>query len=149
MSPLPPTDGSPDPGSPSPPVPVSAEDQYKITILFKEYDTLRQEILGRIGSRFTLISIGGGLGVLLGLQRREPWHDYVLMAWAVAALVLWWWTGLLISRCAARVMKIEQRINDLAKDQLLGWETHTENLHRESWWRRLYPGKLVHRQPKS
>jgi hypothetical protein len=36
-------------------------EKLQVQILLKEYDTLRQEIIGRINNRFALVGFGSGL----------------------------------------------------------------------------------------
>jgi hypothetical protein len=101
-----------------------------IQIIFKEYDTLRAEIIARTTGGFQLISI---IALL----------SSALLAWAgshSASKVLWVGVGVLcaasalffyvahrdVNMLASRVKEIEAEINHLAGDiELLKWETHS------------------------
>jgi hypothetical protein len=110
----------------------------KIEILMKEYDTLRQEILSRINNRFLMLGlIGTFLGFALfadnsllrsyifGISSR----GIVVVIGIVILVATWMWLGYLVGVLAARVSAIEQRVNELAGDELLEWET------RHGWGR--------------
>jgi hypothetical protein len=107
--------------------PLDARDW--IQILFKEYDTLRAEILARVANAYQLHSIAGGLiGLLLTgvLATAVPWKVITLPIGMVVVLWVALWLGLrrVILRCAARLREIEGTINELAGADLLRWETH-------------------------
>jgi len=42
----------------------------------------------------------------------------------ISLLVLWFVIGQLIKNCAVRISQIEERINELAGEKLLEWESH-------------------------
>jgi hypothetical protein len=111
----------------------SEADKLKVTVLLKEYDTLRQEIVGRINNRFGIVSLGSALGVFLVSQQPTRGRVALIGVWAVLILVLWWRTGLLILRCSKRIAEIERAVNLLVGDELLVWETRGGRS-----WMRLY-----------
>jgi hypothetical protein len=77
--------------------PISDDDKLKITILLKEYDALRQEILGRINSRFGLVGLGSALGIYLISQQPTLGRLAIVALWAAVIAILWWRTGFLIT----------------------------------------------------
>jgi len=104
--------------------------KLRIDVLLKEYDTLRAEILQRINARFTIVGLLGALvAFLLSKWEWQPRNTLLDMRWAVAALgvavvlVIWYRFGTLIKNLGARVSSVEQRVNQLAGDELLTWET--------------------------
>jgi threonine/homoserine/homoserine lactone efflux protein len=106
----------------------------KVTVLLKEYDTLRQEIVGRISNRFGLVSFGSALVVFLVTQQPPPGRLVVVGLWVVFLLVLWWRAGVLIRRCSKRIAEIERKVNSLVGEDLLVWETRIGGRS----WMRLY-----------
>ena len=102
----------------------------KINILLKEYDTLRAEMLQRINARFAIVGLLGALLVLLiskwgwqpaGWPLDVRWLVGVLGASILAGI--FWRFGTLIRKLAAQVSQVEQRVNKLAQEDLLTWET--------------------------
>ena len=95
----------------------------KIQILQKEYDTLRAEILNRIGHRFTFLSFAGAIGGYAIFSENKLTDDQSSVLWICAdiLLCLWAWIGLLMKRCSDRVAAIEREINALAGETLLKW----------------------------
>jgi hypothetical protein len=102
----------------------------KINILLKEYDTLRAEMLQRMNARFAIVGLLGALLVLLiskwewqpaGWPLDVRWLVGVLGASILAGV--FWRFGTLIRKLAARVSQVEQRVNQLAQEDLLTWET--------------------------
>jgi len=106
----------------------------KVTVLLKEYDTLRQEIVGRISNRFGLVSFGSALVVFLVTQQPPRGRLVVVGLWVVFLLVLWWRAGVLIRRCSKRIAEIERKVNSLVGEDLLVWETRIGGRS----WMRLY-----------
>ncbi|MFA6560302.1 MAG: hypothetical protein WCV00_00155 [Verrucomicrobiia bacterium] len=96
----------------------------KVEVLFKEYDTLRVEILQRSSQRFQFLAIAGAIGAF-ALFRTSPLTSgqaVALIAACNIVLCVWWRLGQCIARCSMRIAEIEQRINDLAGEKLLHWE---------------------------
>lgn len=107
------------------------EAKFKIDILLKEYDTLRAEILQRINARFGIIGFLGTLfAFVLSKWEWQPKNCSFDVRWPIVALGLtvllgtWWWFGIRMQRLAARVSSIEKRVNQLAGEELLTWETY-------------------------
>jgi hypothetical protein len=98
-----------------------------IAILFKEYDTLRAEILNRTNNGYQLIGIGAALGA--GLLTWFGAHGVDRMFWISGAsfvLVFAAFTWAMhrdISFAAGRLRQLESEINRLAGAELLQWET--------------------------
>jgi hypothetical protein len=127
----------PVPDAPVPP--ISDDDKLKITVLLKEYDTLRQEVVGRISSRFGLVGFGSALGIYLISQQPTVGRLVIVALWAAVMAILWWRTGLLIHRCSLRLREIERLVNALARDQLLVWESRVGS----RGWMRFYRSKTM------
>ena len=117
---------------------MAVEDKDKIDILLKEYDSLRQEILSRTNNRFLMLGVVATfLGFVLftdnsvfkcqifGLSTRV----IVVISGVLVLLVIWLFFGYLVGTLAARVSAIERRVNELAGEKLLEWET------RHGWGR--------------
>jgi hypothetical protein len=98
----------------------------KIDILFKEYDTLRAEILNRTNNLFTLMAIGGGVLTLLLSFKNELrlWLPLLLFFGLIFGFIAWI-NDRNIRRIARRLMQIENQVNHLAggDEPLLEWET--------------------------
>jgi hypothetical protein len=109
----------------------------ELTALFKEYDTLRAEILVRVRARFELLGLFlAGAAVIL--SRKSHW---LLWPFGLGIAVLWAYLGTAVSLCARRLVEIEARVNTLVRadadpaagDPLpLQWETRL----RGSWFNR-------------
>jgi len=100
----------------------------KMQILFKEYDTLRQEIVGRLNGGRQLVAIGvaGMAGVITFLgpaHRRDAIFWGLLCGLGTVLGVLFWSTHHSIARVGTRLREIEAEINALAGEDLLKWET--------------------------
>lgn len=113
----------------------SESEKLQIQILLKEYDTLRQEIVGRINNRFSLVGFGSGLAVFLASQKPTHWGWLLIVSWLVALLLLWWRTAKLLRRCSVRIADLERQINRLAGAELLAWESH----HGGGWLKKIRP----------
>jgi len=103
-------------------------DKEKIMILFKEYDTLRTEVISRSGGGYQVIAIFAGL--IAAILAWGATHPPVATFWAAvgtlfAAAIF---TAFIVFRdiyvIAGRVAEIEKKINHLAGEQeLLIWES--------------------------
>ncbi len=96
----------------------------KIQILLEEYETLRSEILQRIGHRFAFLSLIGALGAYSFFIAKDltGYQIFVLIISAIILLGTWIQLGNLISRCSVRIAAIEEQINSIAGEKLLKWE---------------------------
>lgn len=101
---------------------MNEEDQ--IQILLKEYETLRTEIIRRIGHRFTFLGLSLALiGYGLFTSQHLTSHQvFLVVAIALVLFIVWYWIGGLIYECGLRVAEIESEINKLAGHCLLRWE---------------------------
>ena len=100
------------------------EEKDKIHILLKEYDTLRAEILQRIGHRFAFLGLSGAVGayVFFTAQSLSSYQTVVLIITIFILFGVWWQLGNLIARCSNRIAEIEGLINSIAEETLLRWE---------------------------
>lgn len=106
---------------------LSAKDW--IPILFKEYDTLRAEILARVNNSYQLHAVASGLiGLTLSNLLAKGADGKLILAavttFAAPWFLLWLSIHRMIRRCARRLQEIEGRINELAGADLLRWESH-------------------------
>lgn len=95
-----------------------------IPILLKEYDTLRAEILQRIGHRFAFLGLFGAVGTYAFFSAKKlASHQIVtLTVCAIFLFCVWYQLGNLIARCSKRIGEIEQTINSYTGKELLKWE---------------------------
>jgi hypothetical protein len=95
----------------------------KIQILLKEYDTLRAEIIARTNHGFQLTGLGGAVLMWL-VSRPDDARFWVLVATFLMVFgYMGWITFRDISKAAGRIRQIEAKVNKLAGDELLEWET--------------------------
>jgi len=100
----------------------------EIEILFKEYDTLRTEIIARTSSGFQLVAIFSGLvGALIawGASGHATAISICLLIFALAAVGVWFILAAFIplSAVARRVAEIEIEVNRRAGSTLLNSES--------------------------
>jgi hypothetical protein len=119
----------------------------KVTVLLAEYATLRAEIVQRSAWHVQMIAAAVAiLGVSIGLMVSSNDNVYagvVLITFAIVGLAI----GLLFNDQEMRkvvdsVTSLERRINELAGDELLTWETRRGlpgEGHSERW-RQLFSG---------
>ncbi|MCK4888120.1 MAG: hypothetical protein KAS96_12085 [Planctomycetes bacterium] len=108
------------------------DNKAKIDILLKEYDVLNAKVASRINNRFAMTGFAGAVGTFVYFRTRNAtspcintgFWTIVLVFTVISLLVLWFVFGQLIKNCAVRISKIEERINELAGEKLLKWETH-------------------------
>jgi hypothetical protein len=99
----------------------------QVTVLLKEYDSLRSEIIARISGQFTLIAVGAVvLGAFLSWSPNRP--RLVVMALLVVCLV---GIGLVIFQnrqalrnVGQRLREIEAHINVIAGVSLMCYQNH-------------------------
>jgi hypothetical protein len=111
-----------------------------VEILFKEYDTLRAEIIARQSGGFQLVIIGGAVFTWFG-QRATGQKFWIGMATLVIVSCFLVFRAVQdINLIAKRVGEIEQEINRLAGATLLKWESRLGS-QRTGW--------IIRRKPKS
>ena len=100
------------------------DEKDKVQILLKEYDSLRAEILQRIGHRFSFLGLTGAVGgyAFFVAKNLSTYQTVVLMIGTIALLGVWWQLGNLIARCSHRIAEIEKTVNSFAGEPLLTWE---------------------------
>jgi hypothetical protein len=98
----------------------------RINILLREYDTLRSELQQRTAAGFALVGV---VVAVVGwvLSQTLSHHYYTSAAVGMLFLVFLFlgprFMNVQIRRCAERVQRIEKRVNFLAQDHLLEWES--------------------------
>lgn len=103
---------------------MEMDEKDKVNILLKEYDTLRAEILQRIGHRFAFLSLFGAVGGYTFFVAKDlsQYQTVVLIISALSLFGVWLQLGNLIARCSIRIADIEKTINSKAGEPLLKWE---------------------------
>jgi hypothetical protein len=97
-----------------------------IQILFKEYDTLRAELIARNNGTFQLMALGAAeIAVCVGWWEKWGYRPsgwiLVVFCLTITALLLCLF-NLGIGVCTKRVREIENHVNELAGVNLLCWE---------------------------
>lgn len=102
---------------------MDEQERHKIAILLNEYNTLRAEIIARIGHLYQMI--GYGVAAIILLTTLQPTNR---IFWALLALVIitfglgLWFYGRYVWSCGTRIREIELDVNDRAREDLLVWE---------------------------
>ena len=94
----------------------------KIDILFREYDTLRAEIMARSGHNIQMYGI---CAIVIGWLITQPFNLKLLGGFlfvAIAFFLIFKAMRRDINKAAAKLQELEQRINSLAGEELLTWE---------------------------
>lgn len=129
------------------------DNKSKIEVLLKEYEMLWGEILGRIRNRFAVIAYLGAVVAfvlfqskdvswpdpvwplsLLGAPGAVIWPTMIVVVAGAFLVTIWWRFGSLINNAALRVAEIEQKINSLAGEELLLWESRGEGRPLFRWF---------------
>jgi hypothetical protein len=99
--------------------------QDALNVLLKEYDTLRSEILARIGNRFALLSVVVAAVAFVGSQKVAigGWRWGLLALATVVISLIWVQLGRAIGRLSTRIAVIEGKVNEITGDELLHWES--------------------------
>lgn len=109
----------------------------KIEVLLNEYNALRSEILTAMGARNSILSFGlatvGALvtvvGAIIATAREDlylfPSIVLMLIVPFICIFVLYIWLGEYqrMHRAGKHIIKLEARINEISKCDLLTWET--------------------------
>lgn len=98
----------------------------RINILLKEYDTLRSELQQRTAAGFALVGIVvAAAGWSLSQTLARHYYTSAVVVFLIVCFLFFGprFINVQIRRCAERVQRIEKRINFLAQDQLLEWES--------------------------
>ncbi len=113
----------------------------ELEILFKEYDTLLNEIITRTNNGYQLFAVSGGLAAgLIGWFSQHRFDRTFWLLLLVFSFVILVSAGLLIAdlrRASLRLQELESQINELAGMELLKWERS---------WGRGSPGGLIFRR---
>jgi hypothetical protein len=108
---------------PTPSAAVSPRD--KIDVLLQEYNALRAEIVARLKNRFMILGYVGAIVTYAVFQHEVPleWRAGFAALAGLALLVTWLRGMQMIGRIARRIARIETRVNELAGEALLTWES--------------------------
>lgn len=97
-------------------------------LLLREYDSLRQEILQRLGTAYSHLGYFGTLvAIAAGVGKDANWNCFTGLVGLLGLSILLWifwnnWNWL--RRCAEQVREIEGRVNGLnGSTNLLTWES--------------------------
>ena len=105
------------------PAAMDEQERHKITILLTEYNTLRAEIIARIGHLYQMMGYAITAIILLttlGYSSRAFWPLLVLIV--VTFLIGLWYYLRYVLICGTRIREIELDVNDRAQEDLLVWE---------------------------
>jgi hypothetical protein len=106
-------------------------DKDKVTILLAEYNTLRAEMIQRYASTYQLFTLGTATAALVNLVTPVEWKWVV----AAAALIIlgsaFYIIRAGIRHLSAHVRTLEREINRKAKENLLTWESQTEQVREK------------------
>jgi len=93
----------------------------KVQILLKEYDTLRNESIQKMGQRFALLTLAAGVVTLLSTQDLK--HNTSMLCWlsCSALLLVWVFSAFHLNRLTKQLAKIESSVNSLVGEKLLSW----------------------------
>jgi len=100
--------------------------EEKISILLKEYDSLRTHLLQRLQNRFHFFVLFGAITAFAFFKPENKLTRFqfiILLIGAVFLLGVWFWFGGITVRLSKHISSLEKRINDLAGETLLSWET--------------------------
>jgi sulfite exporter TauE/SafE len=95
-----------------------------ISILFKEYDALRTEVLGRTSHGHKIGAIGAVVLTWLLARPIDAKFWMILVAVSIVFLTAAWMTFRDINKASAKLKELEQEINSLAGARLLQWESY-------------------------
>ncbi|HEY0716755.1 MAG TPA: hypothetical protein VGD68_03995, partial [Streptosporangiaceae bacterium] len=107
------------------------DDEKKIEILLAEYNSLRTESIESVKNKFQVLTFGfGGLAVFVGsaLSARVSIGVSVLILFIIvpslskAIVIVWLGEHRRMVRAGGGVAALEIRINQIAGENLLGWE---------------------------
>jgi hypothetical protein len=91
-------------------------------ILFKEYDTLRAEIIARTGHAYQIMAIGAAAVTWLASRRMDRFFFTALPILVTVIGLLVWEARRDGKLLAARIRELERQINEKAGEPLLAWE---------------------------
>jgi hypothetical protein len=109
-----------------------------IDILFKEYDTLRQEVISRTTNGYQMAAMVAALGaallswIIIGKPPSWLWILIVISTTTVLVTTAFGLHGE-INWLDARLCELEEQINTIAGKRLLIWETCWIKDQRKPW----------------
>jgi hypothetical protein len=115
-------------------------DKEQLKILLEEYKTLRTEMLQRHSVIMQLVSIvitGLGAAITFAFVHNAAaaaTATSVTLVFAVGAGLLWLDNDLRL--LSSRIQQIEKKVNNLAHDELMVWET-TRGVTQLGYWKRI------------
>jgi hypothetical protein len=117
-------------------IPETERTKVIIDVLLHDYDAMRAEIVSRTSSRFQLVGLTAVAATLATANWAHGWDVlWVILGTVGFGAIIWFIFRLFINRCAARVLQIEDEINNMLKtsrnDPTLIWESYF--LHIQ-WW---------------
>jgi hypothetical protein len=98
-----------------------------LELLLKEYDTLREEVLARVQSRFQLLSfLVAAAAFVVGqssLTQISVGLWWLLVGVVALVGIVWFYFRVMIENCAKRLRQIEGALNGSAPTQVMQWES--------------------------
>jgi hypothetical protein len=97
----------------------------RISTLLKEYDTLRAEILSRINHRWQMLGLIGVIVSFISARDGSTLSLDLVPAYAMILLLfgLWLRSDFHLDVLSVRIAEIEKKVNEIAGETLLEWET--------------------------
>jgi hypothetical protein len=101
----------------------TVEEPEKINILLHEYDTLREEIIGRTNNMYQMLAVGSAVFIAL-LSFSNNFAKLISLTSFCAFVISFfcWMIKEETANAAARLRELEEKINIRAGEPLLTWE---------------------------
>ena len=118
-------------------IPEPERTKVIIDVLLHDYDAMRAEIVSRTSSRFQLVGLAAVAATLVTAKWASGWDVlWISLGTVIFGAIIWLIFRLFINRCAARVLQIEDKINNLLDTSrngpVLTWESHLMRLRWRS-----------------
>jgi hypothetical protein len=119
-------------------IPEPERTKVIVDVLLHDYDAMRAEIVSRTSSRFQLVGLAAVAATLATAKWASGWDVFwVILGTVIFGAIIWFIFRLFINRCAARVLQIEDEINNLlntpSDDPVLIWETYFQHIRWRSF----------------
>jgi hypothetical protein len=129
-----------------------SEQDQAIKVLSLEYQTLRDEMIMRMSSRFQFLGFTTTAAALLATivsHSALGFQTWLIVGLATGVFMFgfacFWFLGRHVIYISARIANLEQRINELLPTQpgepsLLSWESEHQQHGYSRWWRNIHLG---------
>jgi triacylglycerol lipase len=126
-------------------IPRRLDDRARTDILLKEYGTLRSEITSRINARFAIVGFLVALAIFVIIQSNISlgWREFVATLALFVNIVAWFRLGQLITRCSARLVAIEHKINETCDEDIFVCESQVASRRLFLWFWMIFIGAVL------